>query len=85
MMDQQEKADRFDEILNALAGDQPIIENGEVSDIKICKLPYQYDAFVHGCRRGRDVWLRNDGQWTEEETDERCAIPTTDGITITSI
>lgn len=55
----------------------------KVSKITICKLPYQDLPFVHGVRNGRDVWLRNDGVWTEVETNENVAIQTASNIDIT--
>ena len=40
-----------------------------VSDIRICKLPYQEHPFVHGVRDGRDVWLTSTGVWSEVDGD----------------
>ena len=46
-----------------------------VHDITVCHLPYQNAPFVHGwietAEGPQDVWLRNDGIWTSDETDER--------------
>jgi hypothetical protein len=51
---------------------------GLVRDITVCHLPYQPAPFVHGWMQTpdgpRDVWLRNDGLWTTEESDERNAL-----------
>lgn len=49
----------------------------EISQIKICKLPYQEYFFVHGVRDDKDVWLLNNGTWTEEDghLDSRLPFP----------
>ena len=47
----------------------------EVTNIKICKLPYQEHPFVHGIRNGKDVWLMTNGQWTEIDGHEDSSIP----------
>lgn len=36
-----------------------------ISNITVCKLPYQKHWFVHGECNGKDVWLLKDGTWTE--------------------
>lgn len=46
-----------------------------VTDIMVCKLPYQDHWFVHGARAGTDVWLRRDGSWSTEDGDPQCALP----------
>ena len=46
-----------------------------VSHISFCyQLGYHKTPFIHGVREGRDVWLRDDGVWTEDETDERIGV-----------
>ena len=41
---------------------------GKITNIRICKLPYQEHPFVHGVRDGHDVWLTSDGQWTDDDS-----------------
>ena len=53
-----------------------------ITDIKVCKLPYQEHPFVHGRRNGEDVWLTADGNWTTIEDHELAAIPLNDGLEI---
>lgn len=50
-----------------------------VSNIKVCHLPHQPGPFVVGTIRDPEsatgksnVWLRNDRQWTKDETDPKC-------------
>jgi hypothetical protein len=43
-----------------------------VTNIMICKLPYQDHFFVHGVRDGKDVWLTKDGGWSEIDGDPNC-------------
>lgn len=45
-----------------------------VSNIKIGKLPYQKDFYISGVQDGHDVWLKQDGTWTREETSPECVI-----------
>lgn len=45
-----------------------------ITDIKVCKLPYQDHFFVHGVRDGKDVWLTKDGGWSEIDGDPNCAL-----------
>ena len=56
-----------------------VVGGGLVRNILVCWLPYQPRPFVHGWvlapDGARDVWLRSDGMWTTEETDERVSIP----------
>ncbi len=47
----------------------------KITNITICKLPYQKHPFVHGERDGKDVWLTQSGEWTEIEGDPSTAIP----------
>ena len=58
---------------------QLLVGGGLVQDITVCWLPYQPRPFVHGwvlaLGGDRDVWLRSDGMWTTEETDERVSLP----------
>lgn len=56
-----------------------------VTDIKICKLPYQEHPFVHGVRDGKDVWLTDTGEWSETDGDPRCSIPLREGLFITEV
>ncbi len=35
---------------------------------------YHKKPFVHGVQDGKEVWLRDDGQWTEDESDERIGV-----------
>jgi len=51
------------------------LESDMVTDIRICKLPYQNHPFVHGVRDGRDVWLLSDGQWTDTDGHPEASIP----------
>lgn len=68
---------------NQLAKDAvKVEENCKVSDITICKLPYQEHPFVHGVRNGRDVWLKNDGTWTEEDCCHDASIPIYENLVI---
>ena len=53
---------------------------GEVTNIRICKLPYQEHPFVHGVRNGVDVWLLSDGSWTEVDGHPDADIPLRDGL-----
>ena len=48
---------------------------GRVTDIRICKLPYQDHPFVHGVRDGCDVWLTTGGQWTDVDGHPDASIP----------
>ena len=54
-----------------------------VHDVTLCHLPYQESPFVHGWIDGvdgpKDVWLRNDGQWTTEEGDSRNSLVLSEG------
>lgn len=59
---------------------QPLAD--QVTGIEIVKLPYQDHPFVHGGRNGKDVWLLNNGQWTEEETHPDANIPFASGSAI---
>ncbi len=46
-----------------------------VSKITVCyQFGYHKAPFVHGVRDGKDVWLRDDGSWTEDEADPRIAV-----------
>jgi len=54
----------------------------QVTDIQICKLPYQDHPFVHGVRNGKDVWLMNNGLWTEIDGHDDASIPLRDGLEI---
>ena len=49
----------------------PAESTGPVTDISVNWLPYQELPYVGGHRGGRDVWLRDDGVWVEDEGDER--------------
>jgi hypothetical protein len=51
-----------------------------VSDVMVCKLPYQDDFFVHAQMDGKDVWLCQDGTWTFNETDEKVSLPGNTGL-----
>lgn len=57
---------------------------GLIRDITVCHLPYGDAPFVHGwiatAEGPRDVWLRNDGLWTTEESDERNSLILCDGF-----
>ena len=57
-------------------------KKSEVSDIRICKLPYQEHPFVHGVRDGKDVWLMSNGEWTEVDGHEMAVIPLQEKLTI---
>lgn len=48
---------------------------GKVTDIRICKLPYQEHPFVHGVQDGHDVWLTIDGRWTDVDGHPDASIP----------
>ena len=58
-----------------------VVGGGLVQDTTVCWLPYQPRPFVHGwvltSDGGRDVWLRSDGLWTTDETDETVSLPAT--------
>lgn len=54
----------------------------DVTDIRICKLPYQEHPFVHGVRDGKDVWLMDNGQWTEEDGHPNASIPVYENVII---
>ena len=58
------------------------LENSIVHKIKICKLPYQEHPFVHGVRNGKDVWLKEDGSWTQVEDYRYANIPIRSGLRI---
>lgn len=48
---------------------------GNVKKITLCyQFGYHRRPFVNGVRDGKDVWLRDDGVWTEDETDERIGL-----------
>jgi hypothetical protein len=51
-----------------------------VTNIRICKLPYQDHPFVHGDRDGKDVWLMANGEWTEEDGHPDSSIPLHDAV-----
>ena len=46
-----------------------------ITNIEICKIPYQDHPFVHGVRDGKDVWLMNNGEWTEIDGHPDASIP----------
>jgi hypothetical protein len=46
-----------------------------ITDITICKLPYQKHPFVRGLRDGKDVLLMSNGEWTEEDGHPDSDIP----------
>lgn len=69
------------ELLDLLGYQQT--DRTEVKDIKICKLPYQEHPFVHGERNGSDVWLMNNGEWTDVDGHEMADIPLRKGLVIT--
>ena len=58
---------------------QLLVGGGLVRGITVCWLPYQLSPFVHGwvltADGRRDVWLRSDGLWTTDETDEGVSLP----------
>jgi len=56
-----------------------------VEDIRICKLPYQDHPFVHGSIAGKDVWLKDDGSWTESDEEECLDIPLYKGLRIMGV
>lgn len=58
---------------------QRLVRRMVVSNILVCHLPHQSGPFVIGTVRDpksetghSNVWLRNDGQWTKEETSPKC-------------
>ena len=53
-----------------------------ITEITICKLPYQKHPFIHGVRDGKDVWLESNGKWSEEEDSEIAEIPLRKGLEI---
>ncbi len=46
-----------------------------VEKITISKMPHHDHPFVHGVRDGKDVWLMNDGTWSQDECSEKASIP----------
>jgi hypothetical protein len=54
----------------------------EVTEIRIGKLPYQEQPYVYGVRDGKDVYLLDNGQWSEDEESEQANIPLQDGLAI---
>lgn len=49
--------------------------SGPVTKITFCyQFGYHDKPFIHGVRDGKDVWLRDDGVWTEEEGDPRIGL-----------
>lgn len=54
----------------------------KVTNIKICKLPYQEHPFIHGVCNNKDVWLTQSGKWTEIDGDPSTAIPLNDSLKI---
>lgn len=47
----------------------------KVEKITISKMPHHDHPFVHGVRDGRDVWLLDDGTWSEDEGSPHASIP----------
>ena len=45
-----------------------------ITDIKVYRRSSDGTLFVHGVMEGKDVWLRDDGTWTNKETDDRLVI-----------
>jgi len=46
-----------------------------VTKITFCyQFGYHKNPFIHGAFDGKDVWLRDDGTWTEQEDDPRIGL-----------
>ena len=50
-------------------------KNNLVSNITVCKLPYQEQFFVHAEKDGADAWLCQNGTWTFEDGDKNASLP----------
>lgn len=60
-------------------GRDPVMSDAKdgvtVSKITLCyQFGYHEKPFIDGVRDGKDVWLRDDGQWTEQEDDPRIGL-----------